>query len=78
MFCKLCWKYTVSQPRGWSLIPILVLVKEEISHHTKLKSLINLGKSLGCSYLSELRSQKMQVTHLIESQMNSSISSLPA
>lgn len=30
------------------------LAKEETAHHTKFKSLINLGKSLGCSYLSEL------------------------
>ena len=34
------------------------LAKEETSHHTKFKSLINLGKSLGCSYLSELQVAK--------------------
>lgn len=34
------------------------LAKEETAHHTKFKSLINLGKSLGCSYLSELEIAK--------------------
>ena len=30
------------------------LVKEELAHHTKFTSLLELVKSLGCSYLSEL------------------------
>ena len=30
------------------------LAKEETAHHTKFSSLLKLGKSLGCSYLSEL------------------------
>ena len=30
------------------------LAKEETAHHTKFSSLLELGKSLGCSYLSEL------------------------
>ena len=30
------------------------LVREEAAHHTKFGSLLELGKSLGCSYLSEL------------------------
>lgn len=34
------------------------LAKEETAHHTKFKSLIDLGKSLGCSYLSELEMAK--------------------
>ena len=34
------------------------LAKEETAHHTKFNSLINLGKSLGCSYLSELQVAK--------------------
>ena len=31
------------------------LAKEETAHHTKFSSLLELGKSLGCSYLSELQ-----------------------
>ena len=34
------------------------LAKEETAHHTKFKSLLDLGKSLGCSYLSELEVAK--------------------
>ena len=30
------------------------LVKEEIAHHTKFGSLLELAKSIGCPYLSEL------------------------
>ena len=30
------------------------LAKEELAHHTKFSSLMELAKSLGCSYLSEL------------------------
>ena len=30
------------------------LAKQETAHHTKFKSLLELGKSLGCSYFNEL------------------------
>jgi hypothetical protein len=30
------------------------LVKEEVAHHTKFGSLLELAKSIGCPYLSEL------------------------
>ena len=30
------------------------LAKEETAHHTKFSSLLQLAKSLGCSYFSEL------------------------
>ena len=34
------------------------LVKEEIAHHTKFGSLLELAKSIGCPYLSELEVSK--------------------
>ena len=34
------------------------LAKEETAHHTKFNSLINIGKSFGCFYLSELQVAK--------------------
>lgn len=34
------------------------LAKEESAHHTKFESLLELGKSLGCTYLSELDNGK--------------------
>ena len=34
------------------------LVKEEIAHHTKFGSLLELAKSIGCPYLSELAVSK--------------------
>ena len=34
------------------------LVKEEVAHHTKFGSLLELAKSVGCPYLSELNVSK--------------------
>ena len=34
------------------------LAKQEIAHHTKFSSLLELGKSIGCPYLGELEVAK--------------------
>lgn len=34
------------------------LAKEDTAHHTKFRSLLGLGKALGCSYFSELEVSK--------------------
>ena len=39
------------------------LAKEETAHHTKFNSLINLGKSLGCSYLSGILKELLCFGH---------------
>ena len=55
-FCA-CMEEQVSLQRQavcGSLKCLYWLAKEETAHHTKFSSLLELGKSLGCTYFNEL------------------------